>query len=99
MRDTKRSRAWIDLDVKRLKENAAFLQGALPSTCALMPAVKANAYGHGIFPVADALEEIGISHFCVASVSEGVMLREHGFDGEILILGYTAAECFKELDW
>ena len=85
------------MDIERLKGNAAFLKKILPSSCALMPAVKANAYGHGVLPVADALLESGVSHFCVASVSEGIELRRHGVKGEILILGYTAEERFREL--
>lgn len=55
----------------------------------LMPAVKANAYGHGAVPVARELNRMGIRSFCVATVAEGRELRCGGVRGEILVLGYT----------
>jgi len=59
-----------------------------------MPAVKANAYGHGAIEISRELNAYGINAFCVASASEGVMLRKNGIKGEILILGYTHPENF-----
>lgn len=73
------------------------LSSLLPSGCTLMPAIKANAYGHGAVPIARKLNEMGIQTFCVASVSEGVQLRENGVRGEILILGYTHPSNFPLL--
>lgn len=93
-----KSRAWIELDMEHLRNNVRYFKRILPKDCALMPAVKANAYGHGAIPVAKVLAEEQITHFCVASVSEGIQLREAGIDGEILILGYTAPECLAEIE-
>ncbi|MEL7603830.1 MAG: alanine racemase, partial [Bacillota bacterium] len=42
-----RGRAWIELDREALRYNVGTLQALLPEGCVLMPAVKANAYGHG----------------------------------------------------
>lgn len=69
----------------------------LPENCKLMPAVKANAYGHGASLVAKELNRLGVYAFCVATVSEGIMLRKAGVCGEILILGYTHPEDFHRL--
>ncbi|MFR2561910.1 MAG: alanine racemase [Anaeromassilibacillus sp.] len=55
----------------------------------MMPAIKANAYGHGAALVGKALQDMGISDFCVATVQEGIELRLAGITGQILILGYT----------
>lgn len=63
----------------------------------IMPAVKANAYGHGAVLIAKALQEKGIRAFCVASVTEGVELRKNGITGTILILGYTHPDSFPLL--
>ena len=90
-------RAWIELDISNLKHNVEVLRSLLPSGCALMPAIKANAYGHGAVPMAKELNEMGIHAFCVASVSEAVLLRENGVRGEILILGYTHPSDFPLL--
>ena len=92
-----KSRAWIELDMEHLRGNVRYFKRILPKNCILMPAVKANAYGHGAILVARVLQEEKITHFCVASVSEGIQLREAGIKGEILILGYTAPECFEKL--
>lgn len=90
-------RAWIELDMDALEHNVRFLQSRLPSGCKLMPAVKANAYGHGAVPIARELNRLGIDSFCVACVSEGVELRKAGVKGEILILGYTSPDQFPLL--
>ena len=89
-----RGRAWIELDMKNLRHNVDILQKQLPEDCLLMPAVKANAYGHGAVEISRELNAYGIQTFCVASVLEGVELREHGITGEILVLGYTHPQHF-----
>ncbi len=93
----KKSRAWIELDMGNLKHNIEEFRRVLPFDCMLMPAVKANAYGHGAVLVAQALQKEGIDAFCVASVSEGIELRQAGIAGEILVLGYTHPAEFGDL--
>jgi len=82
-------RAWIELNMENLRHNINILQSRLPDSCQLMPAVKADAYGHGAVQISKELNACGIRAFCVASVMESVALRKHGIKGEILILGYT----------
>ena len=84
-----RSRAWIQLDLDALVHNAAALSARLPAGCALMPAVKADASGHGAVPVSKAQNRLGVRAFCVATAAEGAALRRAGVEGTILILGYT----------
>lgn len=90
-------RAWIELDMDNLRKNIAALKELTPQGCELMPAVKANAYGHGAVLVSKELNRLGIKSFCVASVSEGIELRRNGIKGEILILGYTHPQQFSML--
>lgn len=90
-------RAWIEIDHKALQHNVSMLRSMLPPSCKLMPAVKADAYGHGALLLSDELQKMGVSAFCVASVQEGATLRRHGIDGEILILGYTHPQEFPLL--
>ena len=89
-----KGRAWIELDQDALSHNVAALRAMLPETCRLMPAVKADAYGHGAKLVAEQLCRLGVDAFCVACVQEGVALRRQGISGEILILGYTHPKQF-----
>ncbi len=90
-------RAWIEVDLNALEKNVRFLQSQLPDGCELMPAVKAEAYGHGAVLVSKELNRLGIRAFCVACVEEAVKLRRYGIEGEILILGYTHPEQFPLL--
>ncbi|MDY3014746.1 MAG: serine racemase VanT catalytic subunit [Evtepia sp.] len=83
------ARAWITLDRDALAHNVSTLQALLPKHTRLMPAVKANAYGHGGPQIARELNRLGIHAFCVACAGEGVQLRKAGVKGEILVLGYT----------
>ena len=95
--DFPQGRAWIELDRSALLHNVRALRALLPKGCELMPAVKANAYGHGAALVAGELQRAGIGSFCVASAAEAVELRKAGITGEILILGYTHPRQFSLL--
>ncbi|MCI8634694.1 MAG: serine racemase VanT catalytic subunit [Eubacterium sp.] len=92
-----KGRAWIELNMENLLCNVKQLQALLPAHCAIMPAVKANAYGHGARLISQALQETGIRNFCVASVSEAIELRNAGIDGQILVLCYTTPYQFSDL--
>src|SRR5688572_240765 len=46
----------------------------------VMVAVKANAYGHGMVPLAAAAVEAGASSLAVLEVPAGLVLRENGID-------------------
>lgn len=53
----------------------------------VMGIVKANAYGHGLVPVARRLEAEGVDQLGVAFLEEGIALREAGVNLPILVLG------------
>ena len=90
-------RAWIELNLNHLLHNARELKKAMPPKCRLMAVVKAEAYGHGAYEVAAALNQNGVKAFAVATVEEGIRLRRYGVTGEILILGYTDPARAKDL--
>lgn len=90
-------RAWIEIDRAALKHNVGVLRSRLPEGCVLMPAIKANAYGHGSNEIAHECQRLGINAFCVATVQEGIELRNSGIDSEVLILGYTSPWYFPYL--
>lgn len=92
-----KGRAWIELDIDNLAYNIRQFRKILSPKCAIMPAVKANAYGHGAVLIAKALQDLEIKDFCVASVNEAVELRKAGILGQILILGYTSPNQFSDL--
>lgn len=88
-KEQEQSRAWIELNMEHLKQNIESFESLIPSGCKMMPAVKAEAYGHGAVPIARSLQYAGVTDFCVASVEEGVELRQAGISGKILVLSYT----------
>ena len=92
-----KGRAWIELDIDNLAYNIRQFRKILSPKCAIMPAVKANAYGHGAVLIAKALQDLEIKDFCVASVNEAALLRKAGILGQILILGYTSPNQFSDL--
>ncbi len=92
-----KGRAWIELNMSHLIHNVTQLQNILPETSTLMPVLKANAYGHDAVATSQVLQNMGIQNFCVASVAEGIELRNAGITGQILILGYTHPMLFPEL--
>lgn len=91
------SRAWIEVDSQALAHNVEVLRSRLPEHCRLMPAVKAQGYGHGAVLISRQLNLLGVDAFCVASIQEAMELREADIQGEILILGYTPPEDFPLL--
>ncbi|MDE7313669.1 MAG: serine racemase VanT catalytic subunit [Eubacterium sp.] len=91
-------RAWLELDRSALYHNVVALRERLPDSCRLMPAVKADAYGHSAVLVAKILQDAGVDAFCVACAKEGVQLRKKGIQGMILVLGYTHPQQFALLE-
>jgi alanine racemase len=55
----------------------------------LMAVIKANAYGHGATRVAETLLHAGADRLAVATLAEGVELRNAGIDAPLQVLGYT----------
>ena len=55
--------------------------------------IKANGYGHGATECAKVLRFNGVDNFAIATLEEGVNLREDGIEGNIVVLGLTPAEC------
>ncbi|MDK2952304.1 MAG: serine/alanine racemase, partial [Kosmotogales bacterium] len=80
-----------------LQHNVRVLQRILPKKCKIMAVVKANAYGHDAVRISSRLNGMGIDHFAVATIDEGIQLRKSGIEGEILVLGYTSPLRASEL--
>ncbi len=53
----------------------------------VMPILKANAYGHGLVPVARLMAALGADYLGVAVLEEGILLRKAGIRTPILVLG------------
>jgi alanine racemase len=71
------------VDTAALRHNLARVRAAAPAA-RVMAVVKANAYGHGLVPVARALA--AADGFAVARLEEGLALRAAGFGQRVLLL-------------
>ncbi len=71
------------VDTAALRHNLAVVRGRAPQS-RVMAVIKANAYGHGLVAVAEALD--GADSFAVARVEEGLALRSAGIRQPIVLL-------------
>lgn len=88
--------AWAEVDLDAISSNAGVLR-AVASPAALCAVVKADAYGHGAVPAANAALAGGATSLAVALVEEGVVLREAGLEVPVLLLSEPAAEAMGEV--
>lgn len=87
-KETLRS-AWVEVDLSNLDHNIEQLKKITGDTTEIIAVIKADAYGHGSVHVARHLKDHGICTFAVAALSEAILLRDNGFDDEIILLGIT----------
>ena len=89
--DPARARTWATVDLDAVAANVRAIRGVLPETAAFMAVVKADAYGHGAVPVAEAALGAGAAWLGVATAEEAMELRAAGIRAAVLILGPTPA--------
>jgi alanine racemase len=87
---------WMEVDLAAVRANVAALRSAA-SPAAVCAVVKADAYGHGDVPVAEAALQAGATHLAVALVAEGARLREADLEAPILLLSEPSPEEVPEL--
>lgn len=74
--------AKVTIDLDALKHNFKQVQ-KYSANSNIMPVIKANAYGHGMLQVADALDKA--NGFAVAQIDEAIALRDHGINKPITV--------------
>ena len=84
-----RERAWVEIDLAAIAHNVTQIKRLLQKQTDLMAVVKADAYGHGAIAIAQAALQAGATWLGVATIPEGIELRESGIQAPILILGAT----------
>ena len=87
---------YVTVDLAAIRNNYQVLRNCVPSHVRVMPVIKADAYGHGMIPVAKTLQMLGVEDFAVALVEEGIALRRTGITARILVLGATMPEAVGE---
>lgn len=77
------NKAYINLN--QLKQNVKNIKSKLDKGVKFCAVVKADAYGHGLEKVSNAIYSL-CDCFAVAIVQEGIRLRQSGIDKDVLVL-------------
>ncbi len=79
--------AWVEINISNLEHNVKEIKKNVPSNIKLLGVVKADAYGHGAVMLAPTILASGIDMLGVASIDEGVDLRQANINCDVLVLG------------
>ena len=71
-------RCWAEVDLSALRENLAWIRHRVGSGVKVITVVKADAYGHGLKPIAGVLMQSGTDIFGVANLAEAQAIRSVG---------------------
>ena len=90
------SRVYATVNLDAVASNMRSMRDNLPADTLIMGSVKADGYGHGSVPVAQTIEPY-VYGYAVATIDEGIILRRHGINKTILILGVTHESRYEDL--
>lgn len=86
------TQTWVEINQQHFHHNIAHYRTLIPSSNVLAPVIKSNAYGHGLFPIAQcAQHNPTINYICVASAQEALQLRAYGITKPIVVLNIIDA--------
>ena len=92
-------RTYCEIDLKAIRQNYINIKKKTRDNAMTMAVIKADGYGHGAVEVAHYLNDIA-DYFGVATIDEGVELRNAGLKQPILLLGYNSPSLYyKNLEY
>lgn len=89
--------SWVEIDLTLLKFNLDSILKKLPHKCGFVGVVKASAYGHGAPNVGHRLEKLGAKMLAVATIEEGIELRNAKIKIPILVFGGIIKQWIPDL--
>lgn len=97
------SRTWADIDLDAFAFNLSVIRGMIGPEVLLALVCKADAYGHGLVPMARHAIKHGVNWLAVATIQEGVALRDAGVSNRVLVMspslpGEAEQAVFYDLD-
>ena len=79
---------WADIDLSAYRRNLEKIRSLVGPDVKILALLKANAYGHGAVELGKFAQKYNLCQFFgVASVEEGIALRQSGITLPILVLG------------
>lgn len=92
------SRVHAEIDLDAIIHNMEAMHAGIADGTQIMAVIKADGYGHGAVEVAEAIDDLPyVFGYAVATVEEGIILRNHGIEKPILILGYVFPEQYYDM--
>jgi alanine racemase len=85
-RESLRFSTWVEIDLDALIHNIREVRSRIGDRIGILLVVKADAYGHGAIEVSRVAVAGGVDMLGVATLQEGIELRQAGIDAPILIL-------------
>lgn len=86
----------MEISHEALASNIKSFRRLVGKDVLLAPAVKANAYGHGLIEASRSFLKSGADFLCVNALYEAEALRKAGIKAPILIIGYTRLSELKK---
>ena len=80
---------WAEIDLDAIAHNVREIKAFVGPQTEIIASVKANAYGHGLLPVARTALKAGATRLAVHRIQVAVALREGGITAPILLLGHV----------
>ena len=82
----------VEIDLSSIAHNVRMIRKRIGLGVGIMGVIKSEAYGHGASRVARLLQSLNVEMLAVASVEEGIALRDRGIKIPILVLGCVFPE-------
>lgn len=87
--------AWVEINLESISHNIREFRKNIPADKKMLGIVKADAYGHGSIMSAPIMLASGIDMLGVASIDEGLDLRNERINCEILVVGAVPVWSFE----
>jgi alanine racemase len=88
---------WLEVDLEAIAHNVRRVGEIVGPAVKVLAVLKADGYGHGAVRIARTALNNGAYCLGVASINEGLALRQAGISAPILVLGFTPAWQAREL--
>ena len=89
--ETDRRWSWVEIDLSAIRHNVGVARSLIKPSTRLLAVVKSDAYGHGAVRVAKTALQSGANYLAVATVDEGIKLREGMVGAPIVLLSEPPA--------
>ncbi|MBI5150263.1 MAG: alanine racemase, partial [Candidatus Omnitrophica bacterium] len=87
---------WAQIDLNAIRHNSRVLR-RLAGKAKILTVIKADAYGHGMLPIAKLLVREKVDFFGLSNLTEGIALRNAGITTPVLLFETTLPEQAKDI--